>query len=70
MDYTARRRASQEAEFVGGEDEEEGDDEEGRQPRVFAHRAFVGVAHDYSVGCLKRAVCASIRRVRRDNLKA
>jgi hypothetical protein len=38
---------SQEAEFVGGEDEEEGDDEEGRQPRVVAHRAFVAVAHYY-----------------------
>ena len=35
----------QQAELVRQEDEEEGEDEEGRRPGVFAHRALAVFAH-------------------------
>ena len=60
---TTRRAASgdsEEAQLLSGEDEEEGDEEEGRQPRIVAHRAFVAVTHLCTCGCLRHALCASI----------
>ena len=40
-----RSDALQQSELVRDEDEDEGEDEEGRQPGVFAHRALAVFAH-------------------------
>ena len=43
--FARRADRSQQAELVRDEDEEKGEDEEGRKPRVFAHRALSVFAH-------------------------
>ena len=45
-----RSDASQKAELVRDEDEEKDEDEEGRKPGVFAHRALAVFAHNSTRG--------------------
>ena len=51
--------SSQQTELVRQKDEQEGEDEEGRQPGVFAHRALAVFAHNVSKDIEPRAANAS-----------